>query len=69
MPVDQTTLTDHHTTHHDLLTQLQNHITGAVITPEDASYDALRTVFYGGIDRHPAVIVRAAHAPAANGHG
>lgn len=42
------------------LTALQN-IEGLVIHPGDEDYDALRTVFYGGIDRHPAMIVRAAN--------
>ncbi len=32
---------------------------GRVITPEDAVYDAARTVFYGGFDRRPALIVKA----------
>jgi UDP-N-acetylenolpyruvoylglucosamine reductase len=35
-------------------------IDGQVILLGDADYDDLRTVFYGGIDRHPAIIVRAA---------
>jgi len=29
-----------------------------VITPDDAVYDQARTVFYGGIDRRPAAVVR-----------
>ena len=31
-----------------------------MIAPEDAGYDKARTVFYGGIDRRPAVIIRVA---------
>src|SRR5215211_9257444 len=31
---------------------------GQVIAPGDPDYDKARTVFYGGIDRHPAVIIR-----------
>ena len=44
------------------IAQLQNELDGQVITPDDVSYDDARTVFYGGIDRRPAAIVRAASA-------
>ena len=33
-------------------------IGGRVIAPEDAEYDQARALFYGGMDRHPAAIVR-----------
>jgi len=38
--------------------QLRAAIKGRVIAPDDAGYDAARTLFYGGIDRRPSVIVR-----------
>jgi FAD/FMN-containing dehydrogenase len=37
-------------------------IHGRVITPDDATYDHARAVFYGGFDQRPAVIVRVADA-------
>ena len=45
-----------------VISQLRTALTGRVITPDDAEYDAARTIFYGGIDRRPAVIVRPANA-------
>jgi hypothetical protein len=44
----------------DLLGTLRSTIHGRVIGPTDADYDAARTVMYGGIDLHPAVIVKVA---------
>jgi FAD/FMN-containing dehydrogenase len=35
---------------------------GSVIAPDEAGYDEARTLFYGGMDKRPAVIVRAADA-------
>jgi FAD/FMN-containing dehydrogenase len=42
--------------------QLRAAFNGRVIAPDDAGYDKARTVFYGGIDRRPAVIIRAKDA-------
>ena len=44
------------------LARLRNDVRGRVIAPEDPGYDQARTVFHGGIDRRPAVIVRVADA-------
>ncbi len=38
--------------------ELRTALKGRVIAPDDIEYDKARTVFYGGIDRRPAVIVR-----------
>jgi FAD/FMN-containing dehydrogenase len=42
--------------------QIRAAVKGNVIAPGDAGYDEARTVFYGGVDNHPAVIVRVANA-------
>jgi FAD/FMN-containing dehydrogenase len=42
--------------------KLRDTLNGRVITPGDPDYDQARTVFVGGIDRHPAVIIKAADA-------
>src|SRR2546428_14072938 len=44
------------------IAQVRTRVKGPVIAPGDVEYDAARTVFVGGIDRRPAVIVRAADA-------
>lgn len=41
---------------------LRGVLSGPVIAPGDDEYDTARTVFVGGIDRRPAIIVRAADA-------
>ena len=41
---------------------LRDAIRGRVIGPDDPGYDKARTVFLGGVDRKPAVIVRVADA-------
>ncbi|GAB4455785.1 MAG: FAD-binding oxidoreductase [Anaerolineae bacterium] len=45
-----------------LVPELRDRLNGRVIEPGDARYDAARTLFYGGFDRRPAVIVRPADA-------
>src|SRR5262245_62046770 len=37
-------------------------LNGRLITPDDLAYDDARSVFYGSVDRRPAVIVRPADA-------
>jgi FAD/FMN-containing dehydrogenase len=44
------------------LQHLRDAVSGPVITPGDPGYDDARTVFFGGFDRRPAAVVRAAHA-------
>jgi FAD/FMN-containing dehydrogenase len=44
------------------IAQIRSEVSGPVITPDDQGYDDARTVFPGGIDRRPAVIVRVADA-------
>jgi FAD/FMN-containing dehydrogenase len=41
--------------------QVRAAVNGQVITPTDTGYDLARTVFPGGIDRHPTAIIRAAN--------
>src|SRR6185503_176088 len=42
--------------------KLRAALKGRVIGPDDAGYDEARTVFIGGVDRRPAIIVRVADA-------
>jgi FAD/FMN-containing dehydrogenase len=41
--------------------KLRTDVDGRVIGPDDPGYDEARTLFYGGIDKRPAVIVRVAN--------
>lgn len=43
-----------------LIPRLRTAVKGRVIAPDDELYDKARTLFYGGFERRPAVIVRAA---------
>jgi len=45
---------------HPGISSLGNGLNGRVITSRDPAYDQARTVFYGGIDKRPAAIVRVA---------
>lgn len=58
--INQKTLTAVQTNASLSIPQLRAAIKGGVIAPDDAGYDKARTVFVGGIDRRPAVIVRVA---------
>ena len=42
--------------------KLREEFSGPVIAPGDPEYDRARTVFYGGVDRRPAVIIKVANA-------
>ena len=42
--------------------QLRDAVRGRVITPDDADYDAARTILYQGPETRPAAIVRVADA-------
>ena len=44
------------------LPQLREAFQDRLITPSDAGYDQARTIFYGGMDRRPAAIIRLADA-------
>ena len=44
------------------ISELRALFNGRVIAPDDPRYEQARTVFYGGVDRHPAAIVRVADA-------
>lgn len=44
------------------LAQLSDELTGRIITPDDAEYEAVRTVLSGEVDCRPAAIVRVADA-------
>ena len=43
-----------------VIREFSSKVQGQLIRPQDDGYDEARTVFYGGFDRHPALIVRVA---------
>ncbi len=45
-----------------IISDLRAVLKGRVIAPDDAEYDAARTVFLGSVDRRPAAIIRVADA-------
>jgi FAD/FMN-containing dehydrogenase len=53
----------HSTNGHDpeLVLRLGKEVDGRVIAPDDPAYDEARAVFYGGLDKRPAAIVRVAN--------
>lgn len=53
--------TSSHITTNLSIDDLRASVSGQVIVPGEAEYDQARTTFYGGYDRHPAAIVRAAN--------
>jgi FAD/FMN-containing dehydrogenase len=42
--------------------QLRTQLNGRLVTPDDPVYDKVRTIFYGGFDHRPQLIVQAADA-------
>jgi FAD/FMN-containing dehydrogenase len=56
------TMTPTSTTASLSIPDLRDRVRGRVVTPDDADYDATRSVVVGGIDRRPAAIVRVADA-------
>ncbi|HSI79325.1 MAG TPA: FAD-binding oxidoreductase [Solirubrobacterales bacterium] len=46
----------------EAIAELRAALDGRVITPDASEYDDARTVFYGGVDRRPAAIVRPSDA-------
>jgi FAD/FMN-containing dehydrogenase len=41
--------------------RIRSKLAGQLITSNDEGYDKARTIFYGGIDRHPALIIQTAN--------
>src|SRR5919204_5551586 len=45
-----------------VISGLLSSLSGRIITPDDPEYDKARSLFYGGIDKRPALIVRVKNA-------
>lgn len=43
------------------ISQLRSSLSGRIILPDDGDYDKARALFYGGMDRKPAIIVKVAN--------
>src|SRR5512133_186948 len=44
------------------ISRLRTQVRGRLVTPDDPAYDQARTIFYGGFDGRPQVIVQSADA-------
>jgi hypothetical protein len=60
--VRKTSISSHSSKSPISISELRSIFNDRVIAPEDVSYDEARATFYGGIDRKPAVIIRAMDA-------
>ena len=60
--LDDLYLADNNINSAEIVRALKSFLNGRVVTPEDAAYDEARTLFYGGIERRPAAIVRPENA-------
>ena len=63
MSAEELPMTAAHAPHTTIsIPDLREVLSGQVIALDDAAYDQARTIFYGGIDRRPALIVRPTNA-------
>jgi FAD/FMN-containing dehydrogenase len=60
--LDDLYIADNEINRAEIVRALKSILNGRVVTPDDAAYDEARTLFYGGIERRPAAIVRPENA-------